>query len=150
MAHNLDCRSPRWNGKYSSVTNGFQPRLTEAGERHPITRLTADLAENVASWSKLSPLDGVNRTMGARTGAAVLLEHPSLAGAGGEPLPVLAVGEYGDGRSMALAVVCGVLALALGIFAEWKHFPFAKDDSFTYFVSHLLDLRQHPLARWRH
>ena len=85
-------------------TNGFQPRLTEAGERHPITRLTADLAENVASWSKLSPLDGVNRTMGARTGAAVLLEHPSLAGAGGEPLPVLAVGEYGDGRSMALAV----------------------------------------------
>jgi hypothetical protein len=48
-------------------------------------------------------------------------------------------------RSMALAVACGILALALGIFAEWKHFPFAKDDSFTYFVSHLFDLRPFTL-----
>jgi hypothetical protein len=44
-------------------------------------------------------------------------------------------------RSTPLAVVCGALALALGVFAEWKHFPFAKDDSLTYFLTHLADLR---------
>jgi hypothetical protein len=44
-------------------------------------------------------------------------------------------------RAMALAVACGVLALALGVFAEWQHFPFAKDGSLGYFLTHLLDLR---------
>ena len=48
-------------------------------------------------------------------------------------------------RSMAVAVTCGVLALALGVFAEWKHFPFAKDDSLIYFVTHLFDLRAFTL-----
>ena len=44
-----------------------------------------------------------------------------------------------------LAIGCGVMALALGIFAEWKHFPFVKDNSFIYFVTHLLDLRPFTL-----
>jgi hypothetical protein len=44
-------------------------------------------------------------------------------------------------RSIGLACVCGVLALALSLFAEWKHFPFRKDESFGYFLSHLSDLR---------
>jgi hypothetical protein len=44
-------------------------------------------------------------------------------------------------RSLALAVVCGVSALALSLFAEWKHFPFIKDGSLGYFLSHLSDLR---------
>jgi multisubunit Na+/H+ antiporter MnhB subunit len=48
-------------------------------------------------------------------------------------------------RSMAMATVCGVVALALGVFSEWKHFPFAKDDSLDYFVAHLFDLRPFTL-----
>ena len=44
-------------------------------------------------------------------------------------------------RSTTLAVVCGIAALALGVFAEWKHFPFIKDASFGYFLSHLSDLK---------
>jgi len=44
-------------------------------------------------------------------------------------------------RSLTLAVVCGIVALALGVFAEWKHFPFIKDASFGYFISHLSDLK---------
>jgi len=82
----------------------FRPTLTEAGARHPVTRLAGDHAENQATWARLAPLDGANRTMGARPGAAVLLEHPTETGPGGVPLPVLAVGEYGAGRSMALTV----------------------------------------------
>lgn len=38
-------------------------------------------------------------------------------------------------------VVCAVLALMLGIFAEWRHFPFVADGSFGYFVTHLQQLK---------
>jgi uncharacterized membrane protein len=80
----------------------FSPRLTESGARHPVTQLVPEPTENVRAWSGLSPLDGINLSLGARPGAAVLLEHPTQKGPDGKPLPVLAVGEYGKGRSMAL------------------------------------------------
>jgi uncharacterized membrane protein len=80
----------------------FLPRLTDQGARHPVTRLVADGAENVQWWERLSPLDGTNRVLGARDGATVLLEHPTLTGADGAPLPVLTVQEVGEGRTMAL------------------------------------------------
>ncbi len=44
-------------------------------------------------------------------------------------------------RSLPLAAVCGALALALGIFSEWRAFPFVADDSFGYFLAHLHQLR---------
>jgi len=44
-------------------------------------------------------------------------------------------------RSLPLAITCGVLAFFLGVFSEWRHFPFTKDGSFHYFVTHLFDLR---------
>jgi hypothetical protein len=53
----------------------------------------------------------------------------------------LGAGVLARRRSMAMAVVCGVLALLLGIFSEWKHFPFARDDSLNYFLAHVFDLR---------
>ncbi len=80
----------------------FSPRLTEGGARHPITQIVGDPAENARTWKGLSALDGLNLSRGASPGAAVLLEHPSLKAGDGKPLPVLAVGEYGAGRSMAL------------------------------------------------
>ena len=43
--------------------------------------------------------------------------------------------------SLALAVICGVLAVLLCLFAEWQHFPFMRDDSASYFLSHLTDLK---------
>jgi uncharacterized membrane protein len=81
-----------------------QPRLTEDGRRHPITRLVAEPAENELWWGRLPPLDGVNRVGKASVGATVLLEHPDLVGADGRPMPVLAVAEAGRGRAMALTV----------------------------------------------
>lgn len=45
------------------------------------------------------------------------------------------------GRSLALPVVCGVMALCLGIFSEWRVMPFIKDDSLGYFLAHLHELR---------
>ena len=80
----------------------FEPVLTDAGARHPITRLTADGVENTAWWQRLRPLDGTNVVTGAHPEAAVLLSHPERVGADGKPMPVLAVREVGAGRTMAL------------------------------------------------
>jgi len=78
----------------------FQPRLTEAGLRHPITQLASSAEANQAAWARLPELPGLNVTR-AKPGARVLLDQPHLT-AGGENAPVLAVGEAGRGRVMAL------------------------------------------------
>ena len=49
-------------------------------------------------------------------------------------------------RCVGVAIVCGVLALALGLFTEWKNFPWPRPhESFGYFLRHLGDLR--PLTQ---
>lgn len=78
----------------------FQPVLTSAGYHHPITQLDFSQSENSARWSELPELDGTNIVLASRPEATVLLEHPSLTAAG-EPLAVLSVMDYVDGRSMA-------------------------------------------------
>ncbi|MCA9571237.1 MAG: hypothetical protein KC656_25535, partial [Myxococcales bacterium] len=82
----------------------FEPVLTDAGRRHPVTRLVPEADENDAWWSRLHAMDGTNVVLKAHEDAAVLLQHPSLLGADGAPLPVLAVREVGKGRTMALTV----------------------------------------------
>jgi hypothetical protein len=48
-------------------------------------------------------------------------------------------------RSVGVAVVCGLLALALGIYTEYRFRPFLIDDSFGYFLAHLHDLQPFTL-----
>jgi len=43
--------------------------------------------------------------------------------------------------SPARGAVCAVAALALGLFVEWKFFPFNADPSFGYLLSHVSELR---------
>ncbi len=81
---------------------GFAPTLTEAGAAHPITQLVSEPTENAAIWRRSSALDGLNLSLGARAGAAVLLAHPTRRAPNGAPLPVLAVSEVGKGRTLAL------------------------------------------------
>jgi uncharacterized membrane protein len=81
----------------------FTPALTTAGRAHPLTRLASDPDETAATWAALPPMDGLNLSLGPAEGAAVLLEHPTMK-VGGQPLPVLTVGEVGEGRSAALMV----------------------------------------------
>lgn len=47
-------------------------------------------------------------------------------------------------QSLAFSIGCGVAALALGIVSEWKQFPYIADESLSYFLRHLTDLR--PVA----
>jgi len=39
-------------------------------------------------------------------------------------------------RSLARGAACAFAALGLELFAEWKEFPFAKDDSFGFMLAH--------------
>ncbi len=80
----------------------FQPQLTPAGRLHPVTAMASDPDRSQALWDALSPLDGLNRTLGAASGGTVLLRHPTLVAADGEGMPVVAVRTVGEGRSMAL------------------------------------------------
>ncbi len=41
----------------------------------------------------------------------------------------------------SVPVVCGVLALGLGVLTEWRFAPFVADSSFEYFLRHIHQLR---------
>ena len=84
-------------------TESFQPRLTESGGFHPITRLALDPAQNTKVWNDIHPLEGLNHSARAKEGAVVLVEHPDLKDAAGKPMPVVAVHEVGEGRAMVVA-----------------------------------------------
>ena len=43
--------------------------------------------------------------------------------------------------SLPLALACGAAAVALGIVTEWQYRPFLADESFSYFLFHILDKR---------
>lgn len=66
-----------------------------------------------------------------RQGLYGLILPPALLG--------LAGGYCIGRRSIPFAVCCGVAGLGLALFTEWKKIPFAVDDSFLYFITHLQD-----------
>jgi hypothetical protein len=43
-------------------------------------------------------------------------------------------------KSILVAISCGFLATALGVFAEFRRAPFTADGSFWYFISHVFVL----------
>jgi uncharacterized membrane protein len=83
-------------------TGTFRPELTAQGKLHPITALRYESNDNIAAWKDLPELEGVNLVGGAKKDAAVLAVHPRLQTRGGEPMPVVVAGEYGDGRTLAI------------------------------------------------
>src|ERR1041384_4880915 len=44
-------------------------------------------------------------------------------------------------NSKLIAIITGISALILTLYADWRFEPFVKDESFGYFISHLRDLR---------
>lgn len=81
-----------------SDSQQFVPRVTQAGRSAPVTRKVRSLLDD-----QLPALAGANHVGAAKPGAIVLWEHPRLM-ASDKPMPLLAMGEAGDGRSIALAV----------------------------------------------
>jgi uncharacterized membrane protein len=76
----------------------FVPSFTQAGLSAPVTQKLRSLLNG-----ELPPLSGANMLGVPRARSVVLWEHPTLS-VGGRGMPVLALGEAGDGRSIALGV----------------------------------------------
>lgn len=80
----------------------FVPDYTTAGRAAPLLRaLRTTLGE------ELPDMSGANILGRARPSAVVLWEHPTLGipgQSGGEKMPVLALSEVGDGRTIAISV----------------------------------------------
>jgi uncharacterized membrane protein len=77
----------------------FAPQLTEAGRNAPVL---APLRALIGD--ELPDMPGANILGDARPGATVLLTHPVRRTRNNQPMPVLALGEVGSGRTMALAI----------------------------------------------
>lgn len=69
----------------------------------------------------------------ARQGFYALMLPGGLAGLG--------AGLFVSDRSVPRGVLCGVFALGLGLFAEWRFAPFIKDPSLGYFLAHAAQLQ---------
>lgn len=83
-------------GRYRAG-GAVRARLAAAGKNHPVTRLAAEGAANEEAWSRLPPLTRYNEVAGVR--GEVLL---AAAANGAAARPLLAVGKYGKGRTLAL------------------------------------------------
>lgn len=84
-------------GSYQTGTR-LRGMLTAPGKAHPITRLLPDPQANEEAWKKMPPLASSNRVLRAK-GEALLLAAPDGAGGGS---PLLTVGRFGKGRTLAL------------------------------------------------
>jgi uncharacterized membrane protein len=92
----LPVELPRAEEPYDLRT--FVPAYTEGGRAAPILGGVRQLLGD-----ELPPMDGSNTLGKPRPGSIVLWQHPTRS-ASGAPMPVLALGEMGDGRSIALGV----------------------------------------------
>lgn len=78
-------------------TSWFTPQLTPAGKVAPVLEPLRQLIGDT-----FPDMPGTNIVGRANPGATVLLSHPSLGDGG--PMPVLALGEFGTGRTIALTL----------------------------------------------
>lgn len=89
-------------GDHSVDTAEFSPQVVDEAAHHPVVELLPRDADNRAAWHEAATLLGSNRVLGLQNEAQSLLVHPSLLDDAGQPMPVLAVGSAGRGRSLAL------------------------------------------------
>ena len=92
----------RLNGAPGATANDlttFDPGWTEQGRVAP---LLAPLRAIVGD--ELPAMPGANVLGDARSGSGVLWTHPTRLTPNGMPMPILAVGEEGDGRTIALGI----------------------------------------------
>jgi uncharacterized membrane protein len=92
------------SGATAADTASFVPSWTEQGRAAPLLGpLRAVTSEELPS------MPGANVLGDVRPGGVVLWTHPTRVTKGGAPMPVLAISDQGDGRSIALGVDGGWL-----------------------------------------
>jgi uncharacterized membrane protein len=83
----------------SADTSSFVPQWTAEGLAAPLLGPLRDVV-----GEELPSMPGANVLGDARPGGVVLWTHPSLTTRTGARMPVLAIGDEGDGRTIALGV----------------------------------------------
>ncbi|MEO8874879.1 MAG: glutamine amidotransferase, partial [Polyangiaceae bacterium] len=91
-------------GATADDTAPFTPTVTDLGKSAPIFAPLRSVLND-----DLPIMPGVNVLGDVRKGGTVLWTHPTRKTKSGAPMPVLAIGEEGDGRSIALGVDGGWL-----------------------------------------
>jgi uncharacterized membrane protein len=87
-------------GAASADTASFQPHWTPEGLAAPLLAPLRD----VISGDDLPEMPGANVLGDVRPGGVALWSHPKRTTRSGAKMPVLAIGEQGDGRTMALGI----------------------------------------------
>lgn len=75
------------------------PAWTEDGRTAPLLAPLRDVASE-----ELPQMPGANILGDVRAGGLVLWSHPTRTTKSGAPMPILAIGDQGDGRSIALGI----------------------------------------------
>jgi uncharacterized membrane protein len=83
----------------SADTSSFVPQWTADGRIAPLLSPLRDVV-----GEELPSMPGANVLGDVRPGGVVLWTHPSLTTRSGARMPVLAIGDEGDGRTIALGV----------------------------------------------
>jgi ABC-type lipoprotein release transport system permease subunit len=103
-------------------------------------------------WSSLGLVRGIG---GAIVGGAVGYFVFAWIATMGFYAPVLPGALLGLGfglasqqRNLAFGILCAIAALALGLFSEWSQFPFRANGSFSYFLTHLNQLKPVTWIMW--
>jgi len=89
-------------------TTPFAPRYTSVGRNTPVLE-----ALRALHGDRLPEMAGANVLHAVKEGAVALWEHPSMRMSDGTPMPILVLGENGNGRVVALGVD-GTHRLAFG------------------------------------
>jgi uncharacterized membrane protein len=77
----------------------FTPSWTEEGRAAPLLAPLRAVVGDELPW-----MPGANVFGDPRPGTVVLWQHPTRKTPSGRPMPILAIGEQGDGRTIALGV----------------------------------------------
>ncbi len=77
----------------------FMPQYTTAGRGTPVLEALRSLLGD-----ELPTMSGTNLLGDTHPGSVVLWEHPTRKAPGGAPMPVLALGEKGNGRTLAMSI----------------------------------------------
>lgn len=85
------------------VEGAYVPEPVPNLLHHPLLELYPEPAQTLAAFRNLEPLMGANALLGRKERGVVLLEHPTAKTPDGQRLPVLTVGRFGNGRTLALA-----------------------------------------------
>jgi uncharacterized membrane protein len=87
-------------GATSADTAGFQPQWTPEGLAAPLLAPLRD----VIGGDELPEMPGANVLGDVGPGGVALWSHPNRTTRSGAKMPVLAIGEQGDGRTIALGI----------------------------------------------